>query len=162
MNDCLSLVVDAYRAKALRHDVSIDLVFKPRRQSALKTVKACVIQVVQNLLENSFFWLTTKRRKFDTDQADRAIDIVVLGRRGLLKISDNGPGIAPENKERIFKEFYTTRKSGGGRGLGLYIARELLELYGGTIELSDEIVNENGRLNTFIIDFSAMKDDSNE
>ena len=50
-----------------------------------------------------------------------------------IAISDTGPGIAPELKERIFKPFYTTKK--GGTGLGLPIARRIMNAHNGTLDL---------------------------
>ncbi|QEG02388.1 CAI-1 autoinducer sensor kinase/phosphatase CqsS [Stieleria maiorica] len=157
LRDCIRLAVGAYEGKAKRHGVELSVQFHPNRPINLKTVKACVIQVLHNLLDNSFYWLTAKRRKHDIVDERRKIEIIVNAQDGTFKFFDNGPGIAPENRERVFREFYTLKKSGEGKGLGLFIARELLELYGGTITLSEENVNENGRLTTFLVDFSGMK-----
>lgn len=157
LKECLQLAVAAYDGKAERHGVEMSLIFVPDRPVMLKTVKACILQVVQNLLDNSFYWLTAKRRKHDIIDDERQIVITVNSRNGTFEFYDNGPGIAPENRERVFREFYTLRKSGEGKGLGLFIARELLELYGGAINLSEDEVNENGRLTTFIVDFAGMR-----
>jgi signal transduction histidine kinase len=60
------------------------------------------------------------------------------GSRGdvVLEIEDDGPGIPEEIRERIFEVFYSSR--GGGTGLGLPIARQIIEKHGGTIELDSE------------------------
>jgi signal transduction histidine kinase len=60
------------------------------------------------------------------------------GTRGdvVLEIEDDGPGIPTEIRERIFEVFYSSR--GGGTGLGLPIARQIIEKHGGTIELDSE------------------------
>lgn len=157
LRDCLALAVDAYAGKAQRHNVELSLKFEDQRPIMVKTVKACILQVVQNLLDNSFYWLTAKRRKRDVVDSDRLISISVSAQRGRFEVYDNGPGVAPENKDKIFQEFFTLKKSGEGKGLGLYLARELMELYAGSIELSEDNVNENGRLTTFVVDFSGMK-----
>lgn len=157
LRECLRLAVSAYDGKAERHGVEMSLVFEPDRPVMLKTVKACILQVVHNLLDNSFYWLTAKRRKHDVVDEERQIIITVKSRNGNFEFYDNGPGIAPENRERVFREFYTLKKSGEGKGLGLFISRELLELYGGAITLSEDDVNENGRLTTFIVDFARMR-----
>lgn len=58
------------------------------------------------------------------------------GRRVLIELSDNGPGIPPKARENLFKAFKgSTRK--GGSGLGLAIASELVAAHGGTLELVD-------------------------
>ena len=52
-----------------------------------------------------------------------------------LVISDNGPGISPGNRDRIFRQFFTTARERGGSGLGLSIVQSLLRAHGGTITL---------------------------
>jgi len=62
---------------------------------------------------------------------------VMLGRRAGLRISvrDNGPGIAPEQRQKVFDPFYTTKAK--GTGLGMAIARRIVEAHEGQIELGD-------------------------
>jgi signal transduction histidine kinase len=50
-----------------------------------------------------------------------------------LRIEDDGPGIAAENLNRIFEPFFTTKED-VGTGLGLWVAKEIVERHGGTIE----------------------------
>ena len=63
----------------------------------------------------------------------------------VLEVEDDGPGIPPEVQERIFEVFYSSR--GGGTGLGLPIARQIVERHGGTIEME----SEQGKGTTFRI-----------
>lgn len=54
-----------------------------------------------------------------------------------MQVSDNGPGIAPENLPLIFDPFFTTGRQSdgsGGNGLGLAVCREIITAAGGTIE----------------------------
>ncbi len=60
----------------------------------------------------------------------------------VLVVEDNGPGIPEESRGRIFEVFYSSR--GGGTGLGLPIARQIIERHGGRIEL-DSTVGEGTR-----------------
>lgn len=55
----------------------------------------------------------------------------------VIEVRDNGPGVPAESRERIFEVFYSSR--GGGTGLGLPIARQIVERHGGTIELDTEV-----------------------
>ncbi|HWP07109.1 MAG TPA: ATP-binding protein [Polyangiaceae bacterium] len=61
-----------------------------------------------------------------------------------LVVSDDGPGVAPEVRERLFEPFVTTKEVGKGTGLGLAVCRGLVEAVGGTIEL-DATVGRGAR-----------------
>ena len=52
-----------------------------------------------------------------------------------LTVGDNGAGVPPGDRDRLFEPFFTSRRAEGGSGLGLPIARSLLEACGGTLEL---------------------------
>ena len=56
-----------------------------------------------------------------------------------LRISDNGCGIAPENLQRIFEPFYTTRPVGGGTGLGLSLSYGIIQKHHGRIEVESAL-----------------------
>jgi C4-dicarboxylate-specific signal transduction histidine kinase len=55
----------------------------------------------------------------------------------VLAIRDSGPGIAPENLERVFEPFFTTRPPGEGTGLGLAISYEIVQELRGTIQAAN-------------------------
>jgi signal transduction histidine kinase len=57
------------------------------------------------------------------------------GGRLTITVSDDGPGVPEADRERLFEPFFTSRRSEGGTGLGLPIARSLLAASGGTLEL---------------------------
>ena len=52
-----------------------------------------------------------------------------------VSVGDDGPGVAPADRARLFEPFFTTRRAEGGTGMGLAIARSLLEASGGTLTL---------------------------
>jgi PAS domain S-box-containing protein len=56
-----------------------------------------------------------------------------------VRITDTGKGIQPENMDQIFEPFFTTRMAERGLGLGLSIAREIVDRYGGEIKVESEI-----------------------
>jgi signal transduction histidine kinase len=64
-------------------------------------------------------------------------------------VEDNGCGISPENLSQVFDPFYTTRSTGEGTGLGLYIVSGILKNYGAQYHLE----SQEGQGTTFTIDF---------
>jgi signal transduction histidine kinase len=63
------------------------------------------------------------------------VSLEAVGTSARIAFKDNGRGIAEGNRARIFEPFFTTRREQGGTGLGLRIARSLIEAQQGTIEL---------------------------
>lgn len=91
-------------------------------------VDGVVMQVIINLFDNAAYWLDT------VDNEDRQICVTLDGSEEEIIFSDNGPGIDKEDEPYIFEAFYSG-KGQQGRGLGLYIARQLLDRYGYSIEI---------------------------
>jgi two-component system sensor histidine kinase ChvG len=89
--------------------------------------------VIETMIENSRQAGATKV----------SIQAVPNGAIMILRVQDDGSGIAPGDRERIFEPFHTSRRSEGGSGLGLSIARSLLSSVGGTI---DSLPSEHGAL----------------
>jgi two-component system NtrC family sensor kinase len=87
-------------------------------------------QAVSNLLTNA------EEALIDTDGA-RCIRVVTrAGATGVeVQVSDTGPGIAPHQLPRLFEPMFTTRADRGNRGLGLTIARAIVQDHGGTLEV---------------------------
>jgi len=58
-----------------------------------------------------------------------------------FRVEDDGPGIAAEHLERVFEPFFTTKKE-VGNGLGLYVAKQIVERHGGSIHVRSR--SDNG------------------
>lgn len=54
----------------------------------------------------------------------------------VIEVEDDGPGIPPEVRPKVFDPFFTTRDVGHGNGLGLYVTQEIIDLHGGCIGVS--------------------------
>jgi PAS domain S-box-containing protein len=63
----------------------------------------------------------------------------VDGKRVVCEVRDNGCGISPDNLTRIFQPFFTTKSEDKGTGLGLPVARGIVESYGGTLSATSEL-----------------------
>jgi two-component system, OmpR family, sensor kinase len=89
---------------------------------------ADVAHILDNLIENAIRYSPT------------GAQITVATEPGAFVVSDTGPGIPPEERERVFERFYRGaggRSTGPGTGLGLAIVAELAERWGGRVELLD-------------------------
>jgi two-component system OmpR family sensor kinase len=64
------------------------------------------------------------------------VDAGVEGEQAILTVRDDGPGVSPEDQDRVFERFYRGGGAASGSGIGLAIARELASLMNGTITLS--------------------------
>lgn len=95
------------------------------------TTDGVVMQVLINLFDNAAYWLGA------VDPAEREIRVIVDGDRSELIFSDSGPGVDPEDLPYIFEPFYSG-KGEEGRGLGLYIARQLLERHDYRIAFAED------------------------
>jgi signal transduction histidine kinase len=105
------------RAIDYRRDISA--------RPVLETDGDRVLQVISNLLANAFRWTPDGGR----------VALALSAENGTVRVAvdDSGPGISEDERERIFRPFWS--RDGGGTGLGLPIARELAIALGGRIEL---------------------------
>ena len=96
-------------------------------------------QVFRNLIDNarSFSALPT------VEHPEVRLSVRREGRQVIAAVEDDGPGLPPENLESVFERFYTARPKGaafgGHSGLGLSIARQVVEAHGGTIRAENRL-----------------------
>jgi signal transduction histidine kinase len=100
-----------------------------------------VNQVVMNLIVNAL-------DSVDPRRGNIWIRLVREGEEVRLEVSDDGPGVSSELRERIFEPFFTTKPPGAGTGLGLAISREVASLHGGSLELVSRGVHRGA---TFVL-----------
>jgi len=106
-------------------------------------------QIIGNLVGNAV--------KFTT-QGCVEVRVVADGEQAVISVTDTGPGIAPEERSRIFEEFQQTggaRAQRTGTGLGLAITRRLVKMHGGSIRLESDL----GKGSRFIVSLRARPDE---
>ncbi len=96
---------------------------------------ALVYQVFLNIVVNSFHAMAkggtlTIRTRTEAGKGTR--------RQVMIEIADTGEGIPPENLEKIFTPFFTTKEPGKGTGLGLAVTRRIVQEHSGTIGIESE------------------------
>lgn len=147
----LEKVVAIYNDTFSKPDIGIGLDIEETTPLTVTCTDAVLMQVFINLLDNSLHWLRTRAPK-----GNRLIRIVLDGDMNRLQYADSGPGIPPENRPYVFQAFFSTKD--GGRGLGLYIARQLLDRLGFSIDLATtkrDILLEGAN---FIVDFNVKEE----
>ncbi len=104
--------------RRLLSERGVAVIYTGDEKLEVKAKEATLLQIFLNLMDNSVFWLETSR------VSDPAIQIRGDSSRKVIRFSDNGPGIQPDDAPYIFDAFFSA-KGDEGRGLGLYIAREV-------------------------------------
>ncbi|MBR5080813.1 MAG: sensor histidine kinase [Bacteroidales bacterium] len=131
----LNKVVHIYQNTLKR--ANIDLIIEEKGGPlTVKCTDAVILQLLINLFDNAIYWLSS------ISKMDKQICITLNGDDGTLIFSDNGPGVNKDDEPYIFEAFYSGKEE--GRGLGLYIARQLLERMGYRIVLSNDDKNLSG------------------
>jgi signal transduction histidine kinase len=130
------------RAIALTRDnlAGVDLATTmPESDEPLSCAPPLMLQVLINLLENAGY------------AAGRGGRVAIAARtepdKVVFEVSDSGPGVPVELRERVFEPFFTTKPVGIGTGLGLSLARDIVQRHGGTLEIRDR-----GEHSAFVIE----------
>lgn len=120
-------VLETARRLATEPLEGIEIRTRTRRVPAVRVDETRLTQVFLNLLKNAGQALEGRSdRRID-------LDVEVDGEQVLIRVSDNGPGVAERVRKRLFEPWQTTRPQGSG--LGLALCRKYLEEMGGTITL---------------------------
>lgn len=151
VEDLLEKVWKIYRRILDRENIFYT-VEKRGKALLVECTDAVILQLLINLFDNSIHWLKT------TDFSVKEIKVLLDGDEQVLIFADSGPGIQDDDKPYIFEAFYSGKEE--GRGLGLYIARQLLERMNATIYLLDKL-NTQALLSgaNFLINFGGKKND---
>jgi signal transduction histidine kinase len=130
VREVLDKVAHIYRSSFHKDGIVVDIqeVGPPL---IAKCTDAVLMQLFINLFDNALYWLR------DSHPKERRVVVKLDGDEGTLIFADNGPGVITDLVPYIFDPF-VSGKGDDGRGLGLYIARQLLERMDYSIELVDK------------------------
>jgi len=128
-------IVDSCDREGGHRDVEIAFAAPDPGSVVVIGAAARLAQVVRNVLDNALSF---------SPPGGVVVIVVTGGERVILRIDDDGPGIPPENRDDIFRRFYSERPAseafGRHSGLGLAIARTIVEAHDGTIVASNREV----------------------
>lgn len=151
----LNEIIDAHNSQFERHGIQVRIAtHPPQSHLRVKMVKGMMVQVFENLISNSVYWLKQRKILRKTFAPEITIGIDVDNMQ--ISFGDNGPGIEPSRCEEVFQAFTTTKPPGRGKGVGLYISREIAIYHGAELFLSDDDINADGNMSTFVLDISKV------
>ena len=137
MSEAVTAALDVARPlmESKGHTLQISL---PEQPVEIRGDSVRVAQIVGNLLINA--------AKYTPSHGKIELEVKAEGTRAIVRVRDNGIGIAPEMLPSIFGLFTqadaTTQRSQGGLGIGLSLAKNLVELHGGSIEAKSAGLNQ--------------------
>lgn len=121
---------------ALAKDINLELIANEKTYNLYGNATALSI-MLRNIIDNAV--------KYSFHKSDVKIILTQDETEVTITVIDNGPGVAPELKERIFERFYRVVGSQEtGSGLGLSIVKQIADLHNASIKISDSIDSESG------------------
>jgi signal transduction histidine kinase len=140
VEESLNLAYHGARAEKEGFNITLERSFDPSA-GEVDLFPQEITRVLLNLISNGFYAAT--KRKAETDGADYKPTLATatknLGDRVEIRIRDNGTGIPPEVKQKMFNPFFTTKPAGEGTGLGLSLSYDIIvKQHGGSIEVDTQ------------------------
>jgi GAF domain-containing protein len=137
VEESLNLAYHGARAEKQDFNITLERSFDPAA-GEVDLFPQEITRVLLNLISNGFYAAT--KRKVEASGGDYEPTLAAatknLGDRVEIRIRDNGTGIPPEVKEKLFNPFFTTKPAGEGTGLGLSISHDIIvKQHGGSIEV---------------------------
>jgi signal transduction histidine kinase len=137
VEESLNLAYHGARAEKQGFNITLDRSFDPTA-GEVDLFPQEITRVLLNLISNGFY-AATKRKDQTGDNGYEPILAAAtknLGDRVEIRIRDNGTGIPPEVKDKMFNPFFTTKPAGEGTGLGLSISHDIIvKQHAGSIEV---------------------------
>jgi signal transduction histidine kinase/uncharacterized membrane protein len=140
IEESLNLAYHGARAEKQGFNITMQRSFDPAAGQA-DVFPQDLTRVLLNLISNGFYAATKRRAEADGDDYEPTLlaSTRTLGDRVEIRVRDNGTGIPPEVKEKMFNPFFTTKPAGEGTGLGLSICHDIIvKQHGGSIEVDTQ------------------------
>jgi two-component system sensor histidine kinase ChvG len=130
----LTDILSIYDAARKPGEARVSLI-APEGETVIPGQEGPLGQVFRNLIDNA--------RSFSPEDGEVRVSVIPEKGRVRVEVEDDGPGIPPDNLETVFERFYTARPKGaafgGNSGLGLSIARQIVEAQGGTLRAENRL-----------------------
>jgi signal transduction histidine kinase/HAMP domain-containing protein len=140
LEEALTLAYHGARARDQNFNIALERELAPDL-APIEVVPQDLTRVFLNLIGNGFY-AATKRKEQVGDDFKPVLTVTTrdLGDAVEVLVRDNGIGIPPEARDKLFQPFFTTKPTGEGTGLGLSISYEIVtQQHGGTISVASEV-----------------------
>ena len=140
VEESLNLAYHGARAEKQGFNITVEQSLDPAVGQA-DVFPQDLTRVLLNLISNGFYAATKRRAEADGDGYEPTLVATTrsLGDRVEIRVRDNGTGIPPDVKEKMFNPFFTTKPAGEGTGLGLSICHDIIvKQHGGSIEVDTQ------------------------
>lgn len=144
-------VLEGHQSLFEQDGINVNFI-KPSKEIKVQVVKGMIVQIIENLISNAKYWMLTRKNTEKSSTYSPCITIEITEAPLSIRFEDNGRGISPDNFNRVFQPFFSLKEKNKRRGLGLYIASECAEYNGAVLYLDADKKNEDGRLNTFVLE----------
>ena len=140
VDESLNLAYHGARAERQGFTITLERSFDPEAGEA-DVFPQEITRVLLNLISNGFYAATNRQGQADSNGYEPILTASTrsLGDKVEIRIRDNGTGIPPEVKDKMFNPFFTTKPAGEGTGLGLSISHDIIvKQHSGSIEVDTE------------------------
>ena len=138
VDESLNLAYHGARAQDQNFNVTIERAYG-EHIAPIALVPQDVTRVLLNLYGNAFYATNKRHREINNGAYRPTLTVITrdLGGAVEVRVRDNGGGVPPEIRDKLFQPFFTTKPTGEGTGLGLSISYEIVtKQHRGTIEVS--------------------------
>jgi signal transduction histidine kinase len=141
IEEALNLAYHGARAQDQSFNITLERDYAPAI-SPIELVPQDITRVCLNVFSNGFYAAAKRQQEASNPQFQPTLKVTTreLGEAVEIRIRDNGIGIPPEIRDKLFQPFFTTKPTGDGTGLGLSISYDIVtQQHGGTIIVDSRV-----------------------